>query len=291
MINNAVDIFADKGLIEANELAELLQNNSHNIKLIDGTFVMPNAPKSAQELFTERRIDNAVHFDIDEIADTNAMLAHTIPSPEKFAEGVSKLGISNDDFVVVYDQFGIAMAAARVWWMFRLYGHDKVCVLNGGLPYWQATGHPVVEGPAESPESADFIATFRPELVKQLDGMKEAVSQGCAVVDARSNERFSGRAEEFREGLRSGHIPGSVNLPFMSLINPEDGRLESADQLEPALAPFIPANDIISTCGSGVTACVLALAFYNIGRKDVPVYDGSWTEWGQESTGTEVATL
>lgn len=282
--------YSSCGIIEPRELMTLLETYPDRIKLADGTYV-GGGPASALELFTAKRIGNAVHFDIDEIADQRADMAHMVPSPAVFGDHAGKLGIVPEDFVVVYDQFGISMAASRVWWMFRLFGHENVVVLNGGLPCWEVHGGTVHGGVREAPTPVKYKAAFRPGLVSSLEDVREATGAGSAIVDARTAERFSGRAEEFRPGLRSGHIPGSINIPFMSLINPEDGRLEDKSELSRFLDPITPAGQIITTCGSGVTACVLALAFYNIGRKDVSVYDGSWTEWGREDKGTPVALL
>lgn len=275
-----------QGLIEADALDELLRSGA-KVKLVDASY----NPGIAEENFLRRRIDGAVFFDIDLIADPRSPMAHMLPSPEDFAQAVSALGIGNDDLVVVYDQSGIAMAASRAWWMFRVFGHDNVCVLNGGLPYWMATGHEVSDSPCEKPAPAVFKANYRPELVKGLTEMQQALqSRDATILDARSAERFSGRVPEPRPGLRSGHIPGSLNLPFMSLLD-NNGRLPGPDSLREKFRALPAAGQTIATCGSGVTACVLALAFYTIGKQDVSVYDGSWTEWGQEDQGTAVAAL
>ena len=279
--------YENKGVTEATELASQLSDGA-NIKFIDATFVMPGAPVNAKDVFKAKRIGDTAFFDINEIADPTSDMAHMIPTPEDFERAVSALGISNDDFVVVYDQTGIAMAAARAWWMFRLFGHDKVTVLNGGLPYWEATGHAVNTAPHVAPAAGTFKARFRPELVKNLQDMQKAVSDaGTKILDARAAERYHGRVPEPRPDLRPGHIPGSRNLPFMTLIGP-DGRLKDRDALC-ALLGDCSDGPHIASCGSGVTACVLALGFYHAHSHEIPVYDGSWTEWGRTDRDTEVA--
>ncbi|MCB9991803.1 MAG: sulfurtransferase [Rhodospirillales bacterium] len=279
-----------KALLSPDELESLLQQEN-SVRMVDATFVMPGAPVDAHALFTEKRIGNAVFFDIDEIADPQADMAHMLPSAEAFASAVSALGISNSDTVVVYDQGGIAMAACRAWWMFRVFGHDKVYVLDGGLPYWEATGHDMNTNPPIPPVPGTFTSAFRAELVRDLEDMKATLDDpDTLILDARSPDRFAGMVTEPRPGLRSGHIPGSSNVPFMNLMNPTTGGLMPPGFIEEYLAGFPLQKNIVTSCGSGVTACVLALALYTIGKENVAVYDGSWTEWGLESSGTEIAT-
>ncbi len=273
--------YAGAGLIEADELAFLLKSGG-SVKLLDATYPSKEAA----------RIGDAGVFDIDAVADPRSDMPHMLPSPGDFARAVLELGISNDDLVVVYDQSGIAMAAARAWWMFRVFGHDNVCVLNGGLPYWKATGHPLNDSPPAAPAAVKYTASFRPELVRDMALVQQALRSGggTAILDARSTERFSGNAAESRPGLRSGHIPGSANVPYASLIDPSDGRLRAVADIRGILDAFA-GKQVIASCGSGVTACVIALAFYTLEKPDVAVYDGSWTEWGRKDRATEVTIL
>lgn len=273
-------------LIEPAALHTMLSED--NLVILDASYGMGGVPP---RLYWENaRIGNAAFFDIDDIADRASSLPHMLPTPANFAAAVSALGIGNDTRVVIYDQTGIAMAAARAWWMFRIFGHDNVTVLNGGLPAWQHDGRPLTTTPPRpmSP-NADFKATFRPELVRDKATVMTALPNNAVhIVDARAAVRFEGAAPEPRPGLRAGHMPGAVNLPFVSLLDPVTGRLLDRDALTAATAPLAAAPEIISTCGSGVTACVLALALHTLGRSDVAVYDGSWVEWGAEDAGTPV---
>lgn len=272
-------------LIEADELAALL--DKPHVKLVDATYGTPNA----RQLYKQQHIGNAVYFDIDEIADPHAPLAHTIPTAEHFAHSVSALGIGNDDLVIVYDQDGISFAAARVWWMFRLYGHDNVRVLNGGLPWWVAQGLPTSATPTTTAQSS-FKATLRPHLVKTMEEVLKASQSGSeGIIDARGAGRFAGLTPEPRPGLRAGHIPGSSNLPYTDLLDGATGRLKSQNELEKTIKNHIVEDKpLITSCGSGVTACVVTLALFAAGKEDVAVYDGSWTEWGAVTSGMPVDT-
>ena len=220
--------------------------------MLDGTYHLPTAKRDGNAEFLERHIPGAVRFDIDDVCDPDDPLPHMIPSPERFAEKVSALGIGNGDTVVVYDVYGL-QSAARTWWMFRLFGHDKVAVLDGGMPAWTAEGRALEDGPVK-PEPTQFTAAFRPELVRRREDVLANIgSKAAQVADARPAGRFTGTEPEPRAGMRSGHIPGSRSLPIQPMI---------------------------SSCGSGVTACMIALAAHRLGHPGVAVYDGSWSEWG-----------
>ena len=266
-------------LIAPADLAVILDRP--DVKMIDATYGQPPATVG---------IGQAVNFDIDLIADLSAPLAHTIPSPESFAQAVGNLGIGNDDHVIVYDHTGMAFAAARVWWMFRLFGHNKVQVLNGGLPAWRQAGFDLQAKQALPPKT--YTASYRPELFKRYDDMLANVSSGdFTVLDARDPRRFSGSMAEPRPGMAAGHIPGSANVFFGSLINPADGMLQPPAALNAFFADSQAdlSKPITCSCGSGVTAGVVALALYEIGHTDAAIYGGSWSEWAN-TPGAPVAT-
>jgi thiosulfate/3-mercaptopyruvate sulfurtransferase len=251
-----------------------------DLRVVDGTWHMPQLQRNARAEFEAAHVSGAVFFDIDAIADQTTSLPHMLPAPEAFGAAVGALGIGNGDRVVVYDTRGV-VSAARVWWTFRVFGHDAVAVLDGGLRKWRAEGRPVESGVPKSAVRA-FTARRRPELVRDLEAMRANIGTRAAqVLDARSAGRFAGTEPEPRAGLRGGHIPGSLNLPYETLYRP-DGTLKSPDELGAAVraAGVDPGMPVVTTCGSGVTASVLALALYLLGRRDAAVYDGSWSEWG-----------
>jgi thiosulfate/3-mercaptopyruvate sulfurtransferase len=276
-----------KGIIEPSDLAALLERGNVPVKLIDATY-----SESGRDVWQKKRIGKAVFFDIDEIADHDNPIPHMLPYAVDFADAVEQLGISSSDTIVVYDQGGLAMAASRVWWTFRVFGHDNVCVLNGGLPAWEAENLPANTTVPEKPMRGLFEAAFRPNLVRGTESVLKATKEGsCLILDARSAGRFAGAMPEPRPGLRSGHIPGSFNVPFVDILDPESGKFKSKKELESCFNALDKDKNIITSCGSGVTACVLALALYSIGSRDVAVYDGSWAEWGQESSETPVVAV
>ena len=251
-----------------------------DLRVVDGTWHMPQAKRDARAEFEAAHVPGATFFDIDAISDRSTTLPHMLPPAAQFGTAVGALGIGSGDRVVVYDVRGV-VSAARVWWTFRAFGHDAVAVLDGGLKKWRAEGRPV-EGGAASPRPATFTARPRSELVRDLDAMRTNLgSRAAQVLDARSAGRFAGTEPEPRAGLRGGHIPGSLNLPYETLYE-ADGTLKSPDELRGAVAAagVDLGRPIVTTCGSGVTASVLALALYLLGRRDVAVYDGSWSEWG-----------
>jgi thiosulfate/3-mercaptopyruvate sulfurtransferase len=265
-------------LVTVDWLAEHL--GAPDVKVVDATWFLPGDPRSPRGEYEAAHIPGAVFFDIEDVKDKASSLPHMLPAPEATAVAVGALGLRRDDTIVVYDGQGI-FSGPRVWWHLRTAGFEKVFVLDGGLKLWRAAGHPVEQGSATAtpvpvtPQSA-------PALVADVDQVRAHLDAGDAqVVDARAADRFRGDAPEIRPGLRSGHMPGALNTPWSRVIGP-DGAMLAPDALRTvfAAAGVDVERPIVTTCGSGVTASILALALARLGRPDVAVYDGSWTEWG-----------
>lgn len=274
-----MDYARPDALVSTDWLAHHLQ--SPDVRVVDATYVIPPTTRNAAKEFEERHIPGAVFFDIDDVADSDNPLPHMLPSPEKFASRVRKLGLGDGSRIVVYDTHGL-VSAARVWWMFRVYGHQDVAVLDGGLPKWIKEGHPVEDGKAV-PRERHFTARMNQTLVRDLDHVRAALDKRREqVLDARSAGRFAGTDPEPRQGLRGGHMPGAICLPYTNLLDPATKTVLPAAGLGKVFADagVDVKKPIVTSCGSGVTACVLALGLYLLGRDDVAVYDGSWTEWG-----------
>ena len=266
-------------LVSTEWLAEHL--SAPDVHVVDASWYLPAMNRDPKAEYGEAHIPGAVYFDIDEIADTNNPLPHMLPSPEKFSSRVRKLGLGDGVRIVIYDGMGL-FSAARVWWMFRYFGHDDVAVLDGGLPKWRAEGRPL-ESLDPMPRDRHFTARVNGLLLREFDQVKANVgSSREQVLDARSAGRFTGAEPEPRAGLKSGRIPGSLNLPFNELVDANTGTMKPADALRQAYeAAGIDFNrPVITSCGSGVTASALTLGLYLLGHRDVSVYDGSWSEWG-----------
>ena len=257
-----------------------------NVKVIDGSWRMPGAG-TAIDHYQAQHIRGAVFFDIDEVADKTSDLPHMLPAAEQFEAAVGALGISSADIVVVYDDAGI-FSAARVWWTFRAMGHEKVAVLDGGLPKWLKENR-AVSSDAVTPAPVAYKANPVDGAVARESDVREALAAGQTVADARSIERFNGTAPEPRPGLRSGHMPGAVNLPYDELFNADGTLIPVAAMKQHFAACGVKADSrIITSCGSGVSAAVLSLAFEVAGFKEHALYDGSWCEWGRDENDNDL---
>ncbi len=270
-------------LTETDELAREL--HAPDIVIVDATWNMPGDGKDARADYLNEHIPGAIFFDIDEIADTRNPVPHMLPQPEKFSSRMRSMGIGDGARIVVYDQAGL-FSAARVWWTFRVMGHDDVTVLNGGLPKWKREGLPIETGEPPLRSTRHFTLRRNADLVRDVFDIKAILKDRSAeIVDARGAERFAGRVPEPRAGLRSGHIPGAHNLPYGKLLK-EDGTLKSPAQIEKLFsdAGVDLGKPVVTSCGSGITASVLALGLAEIGHLKTAVYDGSWSEWGADQS-------
>jgi len=271
-----------KTLVSTNWLKENLKHP--NLRVLDASWHLPNENRDPASEFVLGHIPTARFFDIDDISDHRSALPHMVPPVEKFMSRVRALGIGDGHQIVVYDSKGL-FSAARVWWLFRMMGHSKIAVLDGGLPKWIADGNPVDK---IKPVIRDRHMTVQPQshMVRDVTQVAHASKLlDHEIIDARAAARFRGEAPEPRPGLRAGHIPGSKNLPFTQLLNGDHTMKTTAEMArEFQKADVNLSKPVITTCGSGVTAAVLSLALERMGKIDHSLYDGSWTEWGQFPT-------
>ncbi|MBA3067278.1 MAG: sulfurtransferase [Hyphomonas sp.] len=259
----------------------LLDNiEAPDLRIVDATWFAPftNPPETGRQAWMRGHIPKAVHFDIDDIADTSTHLPHMLPDAVKFSSRVRRLGLGDGNRIVIYDQNNF-FAGARAWWMFRVMGHDDIKVLDGGLNAWVEAGGALDDLPPVTGER-HFTPRVRTDLVMDAKALENLVGAAkTTIIDARPDGRFFGRDPEPRPGLPSGHIPGSINLPGSQLIT-GTGRMKSAAELKMLFKD--PAAPTVTTCGSGITAAITALALARLGNFDVAVYDGSWTDWASD---------
>ncbi|WP_282128847.1 3-mercaptopyruvate sulfurtransferase [Roseobacter litoralis] len=271
-----------KTLVSTEWLAEHLKDP--DLRILDASWYLPEAGRNARQEYDEGHIPGARFFDIDEISDSRSDLPHMAPRSEKFTSRMRALGVGDGHQVVVYDGAGL-LSAPRVWWLFRLMGQQNVAVLDGGLPKWKAEGHEIEDMPPIV-RDRHITVRFQNHLVRDVTQVSAASKiKDHAIVDARAGNRFRGEAPEPREGLRAGHIPGSRSLPYTELLN-DDKTMKSPDECREIFeaAGVDLDKPIITSCGSGVTAAVLALALERMGHKHWSLYDGSWAEWGMFPT-------
>ncbi len=267
-------------LIEINWLKKNL--NNPQIKIIDGTWHMPATSLNANEIFKEKHIENSIFIDLEEISDPNSDLPHMMPSNNYLSKKISSLGINNNDHLIIYDMYGM-FSAARIWFMFKAFDHNNVSILNGGFPAWVKSGGKI-SNKINKLEPTTYKANLNKSLIVNYKEVLNNLSNNkCQIIDARSPDRFSGNSKEPRPGMKSGHIPKSKNLYFNDLIDPNTKKFVKKKEIVNLIKKLDIdiKKDIICSCGSGVTACILKFAIELINKdKNTKIYDGSWSEWG-----------
>jgi thiosulfate/3-mercaptopyruvate sulfurtransferase len=268
-------------LVETPWLADHLDDPG--VRVVDVSYFVPGGVEPARKQYMEGHIPGAIFFDINDVAEPDGPKEHTFPSADVFARKVSDLGIGNDHHVIAYDHLGGTCAAARVWFMFRAFGHSQVSILNGGRTKWNAEGRAMTQAASSFPP-ATFQVSANPSVRSKKDMRANIEARTYQVLDARARGRFEGTEPEPRPGLRSGHIPGSRNLPFLQLIDAETKVWKNPDFIRECFvaAGIDLAAPLTTTCGSGVSACALAFGAHLAGKTDVAIYDGSWLDWGND---------
>jgi thiosulfate/3-mercaptopyruvate sulfurtransferase len=267
--------------------------NHPQLIILDASAHMPGSERNAYQEWQQTHISGARFFDFNnKVCAPDTSLPHMLPSADRFTQEAQELGINQDSIIVIYDSLGI-FSAPRAWWMFTAMGHTQCAVLDGGLPEWQSQAGATEPGQDDrgKQNQGNFVATFQTQWVKNKEDVLEAINNtDIQILDARSQGRFEGSAPEPRAGLISGHIPSSGNLPFPALLT--DGKFKSKEELTRLLSEKTTTDkQLYATCGSGITACVIAFAAHLIGIKNIAVYDGSWSEWGQPELGLPIDTL
>ncbi|MFO1089718.1 MAG: 3-mercaptopyruvate sulfurtransferase [Hyphomicrobiales bacterium] len=255
-----------------------------DVEILDASWHLPTEKRDPKAEYLAEHIPGALFFDIDDICDTDSPLPHMLPKPEKFAQRVRRMGLGDGKRIVVYDTQGL-FSAARVWWMFKVFGHNDVAVLDGGFPKWKREERPVEEGPPPKRQERHYTARYQAMLVRDKGEVLEAMKKRTAqIADARGKPRFTASEPEPRPGVRGGHIPGAKNVHYASLLNP-DKTLKSPSEIRKVFeaAGVDLKKPIITSCGSGVTAAILTLGLSMIGHNDNALYDGSWAEWGADT--------
>ena len=269
-----------KELVETNWLKENL--NNPEVKIIDGSWHMPGSGLNATEIFKKQHIPNSIFIDLEEISDQNSDLPHMMPTENNFSKKISSYGIKNDDQLIIYDAHGI-FSAARIWFVFKAFGHKKVSILNGGFPAWIDSGGKISDQ-INNLEPTNYQAKLNNFLIVSYKEIFNNLSKNkYQIIDARSPERFSGLSEEPRPGMKSGHIPNSKNLYFNDLIDPNTKKFIEKEEIEKLInnQGIDLSKDTVCSCGSGVTACILKFALELLGKnQNIRIYDGSWSDWG-----------